>query len=57
MTDTKLNYYVRIDASGRPVAGSVILRQNLPKIGRWKMIPTSECCNGITGTTTTTVAP
>lgn len=54
-----LKAYVRFDGSGRIVAGSLILRKNKPKVGKWKQIPTYECCNPvfITTTTTTTVAP
>lgn len=43
-----LKYYIRLDGSGRPVQGSVVKRQNTPKTGKWKMIPTGECCNGVT---------
>lgn len=51
-----LKGFVRIDGSGRIVAGSLILRKNKPKVGKWKEIPAYECC-GPTTTTTTTVAP
>jgi hypothetical protein len=51
-----LKAYVRFDGSGRIVAGSLILRKNKPKVGKWKEIPADECCN-YTTTTTTTVAP
>jgi hypothetical protein len=51
-----LKAYVRFDGSGRIVAGSLILRKNKPKVGKWKEIPAYECCN-YTTTTTTTVAP
>ena len=44
MSNIKLNYYVRIDASGRPVLGGIVLRKNMPKIGKWKIVPTEECC-------------
>lgn len=53
-----LKAYVRIDGSGRVVAGSLVLRKNKPKVGKWHEIQTYECCNEITSTTTTTtVAP
>jgi hypothetical protein len=51
-----LKAYVRFDGSGRIVAGSLILRKNKPKVGKWQEIPAYECCN-YTTTTTTTVAP
>lgn len=53
-----LKAFVRFDGSGRIVAGSLILRKQKPKVGRWYEIPAYECCNEITTTTTTTtVAP
>ena len=52
-----LKGYVRYDGSGRVVPGSLILRRNMPKVGKWKEIPAYECCNPTTtSTTTTTVA-
>lgn len=51
-----LKAFVRYDGSGRVVAGSLILRKNKPKVGKWKEILAYECCNPTT-TTTTTVAP
>lgn len=51
-----LKGFVRYDGSGRVVAGSLILRKNKPKVGKWQQIPAYECCN-YTTTTTTTVAP
>jgi hypothetical protein len=52
-----LKGYVRFDGSGRVVAGSLILRKNKPKVGKWHEIQAYECCNPTTTTTTTTVAP
>jgi hypothetical protein len=53
-----LKAYVRIDGSGRVVAGSLVLRKNKPKVGKWHEIQTYECCNYVpTTTTTTTAAP
>lgn len=52
-----LKAFVRFDGSGRIVAGSLILRKNKPKVGKWKEIPAYECCNFTTTTTTTTTAP
>lgn len=51
-----LKAYVRFDGSGRIVAGSLILRKNKPKVGKWKEIQAYECCNPTT-TSTTTAAP
>ena len=51
-----LKAYVRFDGSGRIVAGSLILRRKIPKVGKWVEIPAYECCNPTT-TTTTTVTP
>lgn len=51
-----LKAYVRFDGSGRIVAGSLVLRKNKPKVGKWKEISAYECCN-FTTTTTTTAAP
>lgn len=50
-----LKAYVRFDGSGRIVAGSLILRRNKPKVGKWQEIPAYECCNPTTTTTTTAV--
>jgi len=51
-----LKAFVRFDGSGRIVAGSLILRKNKPKVGKWKEIQAYECCF-LTTTTTTTAAP
>lgn len=47
-----LKAYVRFDGSGRVVSSSLILRQNKPKVGKWKEIEGYECCNGVTLTFT-----
>jgi len=51
--------FIRIDGSGRDVAGSLILRNKKPGNGKWREILAYECCNPIptptTTTTTTTV--
>lgn len=52
----RLKAFVRFDGTGRVVAGSLILRKNKPKVGKWQEIVGYECCNPTT-TTTTTVAP
>lgn len=51
-----LKAFVRFDGSGRVVAGSLILRRQKPKVGKWQEIVGYECCNPTT-TTTTTAAP
>jgi hypothetical protein len=58
MTPNKrdLKAYVRFDGSGRIVPGSLILRRNKPKVGKWQEILAYECCNPTT-TSTTTVVP
>jgi hypothetical protein len=48
-----LHSYVRYDGSGRIVAGSLILRRKIPKVGKWIEIPAYQCCNSTTTTTTT----
>ena len=52
-----LHAYVRYDGQGRVVAGSLILRKNKPKVGKWKEIQAYECCFLTTTTSTTTAAP
>ena len=54
MATTPLKAYVRFDGSGRVVSGSLILRKNKPKVGKWQEIVTYEFCN-LTTTTTTTI--
>lgn len=53
----RLKAFVRFDGQGRVVAGSLVLRKNKPKVGKWQEITGYECCNPTTTTTTTTVAP
>ena len=50
-----LKAFVRFDGSGRIVAGSLILRKNKPKVGKWHEIQAYECCNPTTTSTTTTL--
>lgn len=40
-----LKAFVRIDGSGRVVAGSLVLRQKMPKNGKWVEIPAHQCCD------------
>jgi len=49
-----LKAYVRYDGSGRVVAGSLILRRKMPKVGKWVEISAYECCDPFTPTSTTT---
>lgn len=42
-----LKAFVRFDGSGRIVAGSLVLRKNKPKVGRWYEIPAYQCCNDV----------
>jgi len=49
-----LKAFVRVDGQGRIVAGSLILRKKMPKVGKWYEVPAYECCNADTTTITTT---
>jgi hypothetical protein len=40
--------FIRIDASGRVIPGSVVLRVSKPKIGRWVQITSDVCCETTT---------
>ena len=37
--DRKLKAFVRFDGQGRVVAGSLIFRKKMPKVGKWMEIP------------------
>lgn len=51
--DTRpLRAFVRFDGNGRIIAGSLILRRKMPKVGRWIEVPAYKCCN-TTSTTST----
>jgi len=50
-----LKAFVRLDKSGRIVAGSLVLRKKMPKAGKWQEVPAYECCVFTTSTTTTTI--
>lgn len=54
-SNKKLKAYVRFDGSGRVVPGSLVLRKNVPKVGKWQEIVGYNF--GITTTTTTTAVP
>jgi hypothetical protein len=51
-----LKAFVRYDGSGRVVAGSLILRRQKPKVGKWTEIQGYECCTDHTLTTTVATA-
>lgn len=44
-SNQNLKAYVRYDGSGRVVAGSLILRRQKPKVGKWQEIPKNQCCD------------
>ena len=53
----KLKAFVRFDGSGRVIPSSLILQKSKPKVGNWKEINATQCCNDTpTTTTTTTIA-
>jgi len=47
MKDKRLKAFVRFDGSGRVVPGSLVLRKNKPKVGRWQEVAGYECCNAV----------
>lgn len=47
-----LRAFVRLDGSGRVVPSSLIMRQNMPKIGKWMEVEAYLCCTTTTTTTT-----
>jgi len=52
----ELKAWVRFDGSGRIVAGSLILRKNKPKNGKWMQIQAWECCDPYFTTTTSSTS-
>lgn len=48
-----LKIFIRVDGSGRDVAGSSVWRKSMPKNGKWRELQGYECCNPTTTTTTT----
>lgn len=54
MTPNKrdLKAFVRLDGLKRVVSGSLILRQKMPKVGKWEEVPAYLCCNTTTSTST-----
>jgi hypothetical protein len=55
--NNKLKAFVRYDGSGRVVPSSLIIQTFKPKVGNWKEINLTECCNYVPTTTTTTTIP
>lgn len=41
-----LKAYERYDGNGKVVPGSLVLRDRIPKNGKWKEVETYLCCNG-----------
>jgi len=52
--NNQLKSFVRLDGQNRVVASSLIYRQKMPKVGKWREIVANECCAPTTTTTTTT---
>lgn len=46
-TNKKLKAFVRFDGSGRVIPGSLVLRKQQPKVGRWQEIVAHECCGPV----------
>lgn len=46
-TRKKLKAFVRFDGSGRVVPGSLVLRKQAPKVGRWQEVVSEECCGPV----------
>lgn len=40
-----LKAYERYDYNGKVVPGSLVLRDRIPKNGKWKEVQTYQCCN------------
>jgi hypothetical protein len=45
MTKRILKAYERYDYNGKVVPGSLVLRDRIPKNGKWKEVQTYLCCN------------
>lgn len=55
-TNRNQKAYIRIDGSGRDVAGSLILRNKMPGNGKWREVVAYQCCNFTPPATTTTTS-
>lgn len=55
---SRLRWFIRVDANGNPVAGSLIQRKRIPREGStWRDVTdciNDPCCTTSTTTTTTT---
>lgn len=51
--NNNLKSYIMLDASGRDVPSSNVLRTQMPRIGRWRELTAYECCNPSTFLSTT----
>lgn len=49
----QLKSYIRIDASGRDVPSTNVLRRKMPVTGRWRKLEAYECCGPSTFLSTT----
>ena len=49
-----LRAFIRVDGSGRDVAGSLQLLRKKPKVGKWREIQAYQCCDPFSYSTTTT---
>lgn len=47
MQNNKLHTYIRIDASGRDIQGTNVLRKKIPVTGKWRESNAYECCNPV----------
>jgi hypothetical protein len=50
-----LKFFVRFDGNQRIVAGSLIARRKMPKVGKWMEVSGYQCCNPTTTSTTTSI--
>lgn len=48
--NNKLKAFVRIDGTGRVIPSSLILQRFKPKVGKWKEVNSTLCCNSSTPT-------
>ena len=46
-----LRGFIRIDGQNRKVAGSLIMRRKMPKVGKWIEVEPYLCCTTTTSTT------
>lgn len=49
----ELKAFIRLDGSGRKIAGSLIYRKNKPKVGEWVQVTAYQCCDMWETTTST----